>query len=145
MPPTASRTPFAITDGIPSVGDRTFPWASAVNDNLTIPDWPWIGFELRLETGWTVHAMWRRGPAVPGEPDGTTANVNVVHGDIAAARTGNPTITCGIPTHQLAAKNLASPDWFHAALDLATRVGPGPDHDLRRPDTPDDRSVLQAG
>lgn len=120
-------TGFAIIDGIPHVNDKAFPWAMTVNDNLAFPDWPWIGFTLRIESGWDIHVSWQRAGAKEGEPDGSTANVAVQHGDTASDRGG----TSGIPTHVFDSARCVDPDWFFGVLDRAARRSPGPEDDLR--------------
>ena len=122
-------TGFDIIDGVPHVNGHPFPWAYEVNDNTAYPDWPWVGFSIRIEAGWELHAQWRRHGAGADEPDGATANVSCTHGD-AAFDAGSPTPN-GIPTHILDARDLATPDWFLDLYDRACRNGPQPEHDLR--------------
>lgn len=117
-------TSFEIIDGVPVVGDRRFPWAYSVHDNLEFPRWPWVEFVLRLESGWDLGARWCRVPRSDGgiEPDGKTAIVYCEHQDTALA------IHPDLPTHVLETHEAATPDTFLDLLERAGRIGPGPDH-----------------
>lgn len=58
-------TGFRIEDGVPWIGDRSFPWAFGLNTSEATIDggraWRQRGFHLMFETGATLSVQWGSG------------------------------------------------------------------------------------